>query len=221
MTVQEELTRVRRIVPIAWLVTLACAGVFVLGHFLRQLNIVVNPLVWSSAQIIIALLSFTIAANVLVRYHGTGDRVSLILGLTLAVTGMIHLLAILEFYRNFLMREEQFRVPLSWMVGQTLLGLVFLFAYTIDKLLPWAREMKRKLLAVSDKRLRRQLPERRGGFFLFRRVMARVYRWYRRIEKPGRGASGPPSTKAGRGIAPHALKSYGRTQESRRGESSR
>jgi len=80
MTVQEELRRVRRIVPIAWLVTLACAGVFVLGHFLRQLNIVVNPLVWSSAQIIIALLSFTIAANVLVRYHGTGDRVSLILG---------------------------------------------------------------------------------------------------------------------------------------------
>src|SRR6266481_3642770 len=125
MTVQEELRRVRRIVPIAWLVTLACAGVFVLGHFLRQLNIVVNPLVWSSAQIIIALLSFTIAANVLVRYHGTGDRVSLILGLTLAVTGMIHLFAILEFYRNFLMREEQFRVPLSWMVGQTLLGLVF------------------------------------------------------------------------------------------------
>src|SRR6195256_47213 len=148
MTVQEELTRVRRIVPIAWLVTLACAGVFVLGHFLRQLNIVVNPLVWSSAQIIIALLSFTIAANVLVRYHGTGDRVSLILGLTLAVTGMIHLFAILEFYRNFLMREEQFRVPLSWMVGQTLLGLVFLFAYTIDKLLPWPREMKRNLLAV-------------------------------------------------------------------------
>src|SRR6267154_451830 len=148
MTVQEELKRVRRIVPIAWLVTLACAGVFVLGHFLRQLNIVVNPLVWSSAQIIIALLSFTIAANVLVRYHGTGDRVSLILGLTLAVTGMIHLFAILEFYRNFLMREEQFRVPLSWMVGQTLLGLVFLFAYTIDKLLPWPREMKRNLPAV-------------------------------------------------------------------------
>jgi diguanylate cyclase (GGDEF)-like protein len=148
MIVQEGLKTIRRIVPIAWLVTLAFGGVFVLGHFLRQLNIVVNPLVWSSAQIIIALLSFTIAANVLVRYHGTGDRVSLILGLTLAVTGIIHLIAILEFYRTFLMREEQFRVPLSWMVGQTLLGLVFLFAYTIDKLLPWPREMKRNLLAV-------------------------------------------------------------------------
>src|SRR5258706_6935598 len=127
MTVQEELTRVRRIVPIAWLVTLACAGVFVLGHFLRQLNIVVNPLVWSSAQIITALLSFTIAANVLVRYHGTGNRVSLLLGLTFAASGMIHLVAILEFYRNFLARGMESRAPLSWMVGQTVLGIAFLF----------------------------------------------------------------------------------------------
>jgi diguanylate cyclase (GGDEF)-like protein len=148
MNVLAELKTLRRVVPIVWLVTLAGGGVFVLGHFLRQTNIVVNPLVWSSAQIIIALLSFTIAANVLVRYHGTGDRVSLLLGLTLAVSGIIHLFAILEFYRNFLMHEEQYRAPLSWMVGQTLLGLVFLFAYAIDKLLPWPREMKRNVLAV-------------------------------------------------------------------------
>jgi diguanylate cyclase (GGDEF)-like protein len=144
----DELKTLRRVVPIVWLTTLVCGGVFVLGHFLRQLNIVVNPLVWSSAQIITALLSLTIAANVLVRYHGTGDRVSLLLGLTLAVGGMIHLLAILEFYRNFLMHEEQFRAPLSWMVGQTLLGLVFLFAYAIDQSLPWPRQMKRNIIAA-------------------------------------------------------------------------
>src|SRR6202049_3753800 len=137
MIVLEGLKTLRRVVHTVWLVTLAGGGLFVLGHFLRQINIVVNPLVWSSAQIISALLSFTIAANVLVRYHGTGNRVSLLLGLTLAVGGIIHLLAILEFYRNSLMRGEQFRAPLSWMVGQTLLGLVFLFAYAIDKHLPW------------------------------------------------------------------------------------
>jgi diguanylate cyclase (GGDEF)-like protein len=135
-------------VRIAWFVCLACGGVFVLGHFLRQINIVVNPLVWSSAQIISALLSFTIAANVLVRYHGTSNRVSLLLGLTFAVTGMIHLIAILEFYRHFQPRVEQFRAPLSWMVGQTLLGLVFLCAYAIDQHLPWPRELKRNIFAA-------------------------------------------------------------------------
>jgi diguanylate cyclase (GGDEF)-like protein len=148
MIVKEEFRTLRRVVPIAWLVTLACGGVFVLGHFLRQTNIVVNPLVWASAQIFVALLSFTIAANVLVRYHGTGNRVALLLGLTLAVSGIIHLLAILEFYRNFLARADQYRAPLSWMVGQTILGLVFLFAYAIDRNLPWPRELRRNILAV-------------------------------------------------------------------------
>ena len=148
MIVLEGLKTLRNIVRTLWLVTLASSGLFVLGHFLRQINIVVNPLVWSSAQIITALLSFTIAANVLVRYHGTGNRVSLLLGLTLAVSGIIHLFAILEFYRHFLAHVEQFRAPLSWMVGQTLLGLVFLFAYAIDKHLPWPRELKRNFLAV-------------------------------------------------------------------------
>src|ERR1700676_1914898 len=148
MIVLEGLKTLRSVVRIAWIATLACGGLFVVGHLLRQLNIVVNPLVWSSAQIISALLSFTIAANVLVRYHGTGNRVSLLLGLTLAVSGMIHLISILEYSRHFLMHAEQFRAPLSWMVGQTLLGLVFLFAYAIDKHLPWPRELKRNFLAV-------------------------------------------------------------------------
>src|ERR1700724_4207058 len=144
----DELKTLRRVVPIVWLTTLACGGVFVLGHFLRQLNIVVNPLVWSSAQIISALLSLTIAANVLVRYHGTGNRVSLFLGLTFGTTGLIHLGAIFEFYSHRLVGAQQFRVPLSWMIGQTLLGLIFLFAFAINKRLSWPREPNRNILAV-------------------------------------------------------------------------
>ena len=148
MIVLEGFKTLRSVVRIAWIATLACGGLFVLGHLLRQLSIVVNPLVWSSAQIITALLSFTIAANVLVRYHGTGNRVSLLLGVTLAVSGIIHLIAILERYRHFLSLEENFRAPLSWMVGQTILGLIFLFAYSIDKHLPWPRELRRNIFAV-------------------------------------------------------------------------
>lgn len=148
MLVSEQLKTLKRLVPITWLATLVCGGLFVLGHLLRQTNIVVNPLIWSSAQIIVALLSFTIAANVLVRYHGTGNRVALLLGLTLAVTGIIHLIAILEFYRHFYTRAEQYRTPYSWMVGQTILGLVFLFAYAVDKHLSWPRDLKSNIFAA-------------------------------------------------------------------------
>ncbi len=149
MVVLEGLIAVRRTARNVWVVLLACGVFVVLGHFLRQVNIVVNPLAWSSAEIILALLSFTIAANVLVRYHGTGNRVSLLLGLTFAITGIIHVGAIFEFYRSFIWtRPLQSHVPLSWMVGQTLLGTLFLIACAVNKHLPWPRDPKRNVFAV-------------------------------------------------------------------------
>ena len=148
MAVRERLKSFRPAGHPWWLAVVACSAAVVLGHLLRQLNIVLNPLAWSSAEIISALLSFTIAASVLVRYYGTGNRVSLLLGLTFGVTGVIHLGAIFEFYDHFLTRLDQYRAPLSWMVGQTVLGLVFLFAHRIDKHLPWPRDLRRNILAV-------------------------------------------------------------------------
>jgi len=148
MAVYEALTSLRRATWNVWFVLLACLGFIALGHFLRQLNIVLNPLAWSSAEIISALLSFTIAANVLVRYHGTGNRVSLLLGLTFGITGIIHLGAIFELYHSSLEHSEQFRVPITWMAGQTLLGILLLAAFAINKQLPWPREPRRNVYAV-------------------------------------------------------------------------
>jgi diguanylate cyclase (GGDEF)-like protein len=150
MAVLERLKTLRRVERPWWLVVVACSGAIALGHFLRQLNIVLNPLAWSSAEIISALLSFTIAASVLVRYYGTGNRVSLLLGLTFGVTGIIHLGAIFEFYDHFLKPSEQVRVPVSWMIGQTLLGLLLLVACVINKWLPWPRDPGKNLIALSS-----------------------------------------------------------------------
>jgi len=150
MAVVERLKELRR-VDRPWLLAIvACTGAVVLGHFLRQLNIVLNPLAWSSAEIISALLSFTIAASVLVRYYGTGNRVSLLLGLTFGVTGFIHLGAIFEFYDHFLKRAEQVHVPVSWMIGQTLLALLLLVACVINKWLPWPRDPRKNVMALSS-----------------------------------------------------------------------
>lgn len=140
----------RRVKRLWWLAAVACTAAVVLGHFLRQLNIAFHPLAWSSAEIISALLSFTIAASVLVRYYGTGNRVSLLLGLTFGVTGVIHLGAIFEFYDHFLKHSEQVHVPISWMIGQTLLGLLLLVACVIDKWLPWPRDPDKNVIALSS-----------------------------------------------------------------------
>lgn len=146
MIVLERFSTLSRAVRL-WAALVACCSCVLLGHFLRQLSAGMNPLAWSSAETITALLSLTIAANVLVRYHGTGDRVSLLLGLTFGVTGVIHVAAIFEFY-HLLDRAEQFRVPVSWMVGQTLLGLLLLTAYSINRHLSWSRDTRKNIAAV-------------------------------------------------------------------------
>src|SRR6201998_4219133 len=150
MAVLQSLKDLRRGERSWWLAVVACTGAVALGHFLRQLNIVLNPLAWSSTEIITALLSFTIAASVLVRYYGTGNRVSLFLGLTFGVTGIIHLGAIFEFYDHFLKPAEQVRVPVSWMIGQMLLGLLLLVACVINKWLPWPRDPRKNVVALSS-----------------------------------------------------------------------
>jgi len=150
MAVLQRLKTFRHVERPWWLAVVAGSGAVVVGHFLRQLNIVLNPLAWSSAEIISALLSFTIAASVLVRYYGTGNRVSLLLGLTFGVTGIIHLGAIFEFYDHFLRHSEQVRVPISWMIGQTLLGLLLLVACVINKWLPWPRDPGKNVIALCS-----------------------------------------------------------------------
>lgn len=150
MPVLQGIKTIRPIGRSWWLAVVACSGAVVLGHLLRQLNIVLNPLAWSSAEIISALLSFTIAASVLVRYYGTGNRISLLLGLTFGVTGIIHLGAIFEFYDHFLKPSEQVRVPVSWMIGQTLLALLLLVACVINKWLHWPRDPGKNVVALSS-----------------------------------------------------------------------
>jgi hypothetical protein len=118
------------------LAVLAGGAAVAFGHFLQQLRVNVSPLVWAGAQIISALLCLTIAANVLVRYHGTGNRMSLLLGVTFAVSGLVHLGSIAEFYRDSLLLGGQSRFLLSWMVGQTLLGFIFLCGIAMDEHLP-------------------------------------------------------------------------------------
>src|SRR5437588_12613179 len=110
------------------------------AHFLGQLGVSFNPVLWASADIIAALLGFTIAANILVRYHGTGDRLSLFLGAAFGLDGLIQLGGIVELQRELLKPANAVRVPLYWMAGGTLLGVLLLASIGLDKWLPWPRE---------------------------------------------------------------------------------
>ena len=126
---------------------LSC-GVIVGAHFLRQLGVSFNPVLLASTEIITALLSFTIAANIWVRFDGTGDRFALLLGTAFGLDGFIQLSGILELHGELLSRALPLRVPLYWMAGRTLLGVLLLAAIGLEKWLPWPRESKRAVFAV-------------------------------------------------------------------------
>lgn len=125
-----------------------CGGVIVVGHLLQRLGLSFNPVLWASAEIIVALLGFTIAANIVVRFHGTVDRFSLFLGAAFGLDGLIQLAGIAELHSELMTRASPGRVPFCWMAGATLLGLLLLSSPRLDKWLPWPRESNRTILAV-------------------------------------------------------------------------
>ncbi len=125
------------------------AGVFALAWWLRHLSYLSDPLLYSYLQIIGTLVSFTYAANALVRFRGTHDRISLILAFGFTLSGLIETIAALGFY-NLLAAGQaaQFRVPLSWMVSRTLLALVLLAAILVERRRPSARDTGREIVGA-------------------------------------------------------------------------
>ena len=135
-----------------WLGVFGCPILFVLiGYLLRQLNVVFNPVPWASVQVISSFLCFSIAANVLVRFLGTNNRNSLILGSTFGLIGFIQLAGIIELHYRLLPHAMRLHasLPLSaWMIGQSLLAVFLLLAFSIEKWLPWPRQRRRTIFAV-------------------------------------------------------------------------
>ncbi|MFZ0820664.1 MAG: GGDEF domain-containing protein [Candidatus Acidiferrales bacterium] len=146
--VLKSFSEVRRAARIAAVYALLCLVVLAAGYFLRALDFSIDPFLWSATQVISSFLSFTIAANVLVRFRGTRDRGALLLGLGFIILGLIQLGGVAEIYHHLADGPAQLRVPLTWMVAQTLLACLVLSAYAVEKRLPRPRDPNRDVLAT-------------------------------------------------------------------------
>ena len=92
-----------------------------------------------------SLLSFCYAANALVRFRGTHDRVALILAFGFVLSGTIETLS--YFGLNNLLHSGPValsHVPMGWMVGRTLLAVLILAALAVERFLPTARQPSRE-----------------------------------------------------------------------------
>jgi diguanylate cyclase (GGDEF)-like protein len=114
--------------------------------WLRQLPFTSEPILYSYLQIVGSLLCFTYAANALVRFRGTHDRLTLILAFGFVLSGVIETAATFNFYEILASgASNQTRVPLAWMVSRTLLALVLISALIVERRVPNSRDPGREI----------------------------------------------------------------------------
>src|ERR1700745_3255086 len=92
-----------------------------------------------------SLLSFCYAANALVRFRGTHDRIALILAFGFVLSGMIETIG--YFGLNNLLRSGTValsHVPLGLIVERTLLAVLLLAALAVERFIPTARQPSRE-----------------------------------------------------------------------------
>ena len=117
-----------------------------MAAWLRHLPFSSEPILYSYLQIVGSLLCFTYAANALVRFRGTHDRLTLILAFGFVLSGAIETAATFNFYGILASGAfNQSHVPLAWMVSRTLLALVLIAALVVEQRVPNSREPGREI----------------------------------------------------------------------------
>jgi diguanylate cyclase (GGDEF)-like protein len=117
--------------------------------FTRHSHITGNSTTYLYLEVGGSLLSFCYAANALVRFRGTHDRIALILAFGFVLSGMIETIG--YFGLNDLLRTGPLafsHVPMGWMVGRTLLAVLLLASLAVDRFLPTSRQPSRETAAA-------------------------------------------------------------------------
>ncbi len=119
--------------------------IFALVLYSRFAQVKGSPTAYLYLEVGGSLLCFCYAANALVRFRGTHDRIALILAFGFVLSGMIETIG--YFGLNALLRSGQFglsHVPMGWMVGRTLLAVLLLAALAVERFLPTSRQPSRE-----------------------------------------------------------------------------
>jgi diguanylate cyclase (GGDEF)-like protein len=113
--------------------------------YARQAHLSTSPNTYLYLEVGGSLLCFCYAANALVRFRGTHDRVALILAFGFVLSGMIETIGyfgLTDYLHAGAVALS--RVPMGWMVGRTLLAVLLLAALGVERFLPTSRQPSRE-----------------------------------------------------------------------------
>src|SRR6201998_1733285 len=114
--------------------------IFRAADWLRQFNLRPDPILQGYLQITTGLFAFVFAAVALVRFQGTQDRVSLILGAGFLLSGATLTASSILFFQ--LIHENQIWVlwaPVAWWISRLLIALLFGVALLVAHFIPRSR----------------------------------------------------------------------------------
>jgi len=120
--------------------------VTVAAFWLRHISLEQDPLLQVYLQVISGLLAFIFSALTLVRFQGTQDRISLILGSGFLLSGAV-LTATSALFFQFLPDASQrlLWAPIAWWLGRIILALLLLVALLVEHFIPRSRHPRREI----------------------------------------------------------------------------
>jgi len=134
------------------LVITAAAAYCMLLWILRNSSYHADPLLDTYLEMAGSLVAFTFAANALVRFRGTHDRISLILAFGFMLAGLIEVGASMTFYRGMLVATAGAypnQTTLGWLAGRTLLAILLIAALVVENRIPVSREPAKEMAGAT------------------------------------------------------------------------
>src|SRR6266851_69520 len=119
------------------------------AYWLRRITLQPDAILQGYLQVISGLLAFVFAAVTLVRFQGTQDRISLILGAGFLLSGAV-LTATSVLFFQFL-PDASLRLlwaPVAWWLGRMVLALLLVVALLVERFLPRSRHPRREIASA-------------------------------------------------------------------------
>ena len=116
------------------------------ASWLRHITLQPDAMLQGYLQIVSGLLAFVFAAVTLVRFQGTQDRISLILGAGFLLSGVVLTATSVLFFQFFPDASLRFLwAPIAWWLGRMVLALLLLVALLVERFLPRSRHPRQEI----------------------------------------------------------------------------
>ncbi len=130
--------------------TIAAAGYFFFLWGLRGSSYQSDPSLSTYLEMAGSLVAFTFAANAMIRFRGTHDRISLILSFGFILAGLIEAGTSFTFYHGMLVATPgSSEVSVAWLAERTLLGVLLIAALLVERRIPVSREPGKEIAGIT------------------------------------------------------------------------